>query len=744
MLLKKTTEAASADSGFDVSRRGLLKTGLLVAGYLVLPLSIRAAFAEGEHAPSGEIEITDWIRIGPDGETVLGLSQAEVGQGVHTGLPQVLADEMDADWNKVRVEFVTNRDAYRTAAAHEKLQQFVGGSMSVTMFYERLRIAGAQAREAFTAVAAHRWGVPVAQCRTHQGKVHHDASKRELAYQELIVDAASIELNPQPRLKSRQEQTLLDQWLPKLDTPEKSDGSAIFGTDVEVPDMLCAAMRMAPTLNGKPTGIGNKETIRQLPGVHEVVMAKDAVIVVADSYWVAKKACDQLDVQWDLVDESLDSDVIRQQIRDALDAETSPLVMDKGDALSILGKIDRTLTQDYHSPYIVHAPMESVNATVHVREGEIEVWAPTQGQDMVRWTLAKLFDIPSEKVTVHTTFLGGSFGRKYVPDFVVHAAVASAAVGKPVKLIRSREDDIQHSVYRPSASGRLKASLDADGRLQALYARIAGQSLYYQIKRNHYDDAGGWDETMVDGIYNVAYDIPNLHVECTNIPQNIPVSFMRTVGSTSSVFILESFISELAEQAGADQVEFRRQMLQNDPISLAVIDQTVERAGWSRAAEPGIFRGFAFGLYVGRGSAFHSYAAVAVELRVQADGRFKVERLTCGVEVGQPINHNLIASMVEGSMGFALTNTFKSEITFRKGAVEQRNFPDYRLLFLREMPHVEVVILDSDRPPQGCGEIALPPVAPAVAEAIYQATKIRCRSLPLPMSVQAAKRYEQA
>ncbi len=734
----------ASESEMTVSRRGILKTGLLIAGCLVFPLAARPGMAQGSNLPDSEIEITDWIRIGPDGVTVLGLSQAEVGQGIHTGLPQVLADEMDADWENVRVEFVTGRDAYRTAAAHEKLQQFVGGSMSVTMFYERMRLAGAQAREAFLNAAAKRWNVPVSQCRTEKGKVHHDAGKRALSYAELITDAAKIELNPKPQLKENNQHALMSRPLAKLDTPEKVDGSAIFGTDVDVPGMLVGAMRMAPTLNGVPLKVNNRDEIKKRPGVHEVVLAKDAVIVVADSFWIAKKACDALDVEWDLVNQELNSKTIRDEVNAALGAPDSPVVIDVGDTHSVFDKASKVITQDYHSPYIVHAPLEPVNATVHVRDGEIEVWGPIQGQDFVRWTLAAIYKIPSEKVIVHTTFLGGSFGRKYVPDFVVHAAAASAAVGKPVKVIRSREDDMRHSVYRPNASGRMKGVLGPNGELLALSARIVGQSMYYQIKRDHFDDAGGWDETMVDGIYNSAYKIPNLHVECTNIEQKVPTSFMRTVGSTSSVFILESFISELADAAGRDQVAFRKDLLKHDPISLNVIDRTVQRAGWSKPAEEGIFRGFSYGLYVGRGSAFHSYAAIAAELRVLPNGRFKVERIVCGVECGKPINPNLITSMVEGSMGFALTNTFKSLITFDKGAVMQSNFTNYRLLFLREMPHVEVEIIDSERPPQGLGEITMPPVAPAIAQAIYYATKHRLRSLPLAMSVEEAKKQAAA
>ncbi|WP_440467260.1 molybdopterin cofactor-binding domain-containing protein [Pseudomonas sp. YH-1] len=736
------TDVSNALDFKSMDRRSFLKTGLLVAGCLVLPVSLRTADAtDSAEAKQGMVEITDWIRIGPDGTTVLGLSQAEVGQGVWTGLPQVLADEMDADWNRVRVEFVTARDAYRTAAAHEKLQQFVGGSTSVTMFYQRLRIAGAQARRAFVQAAALRWGVAPSQCTTQKGQVLHATSQRSLSYAELIADAAKIPLEPNPTLKADTQQNLVNHWLPKLDTPQKCNGSAVFGIDVQVPDMLNGSIRTAPTLGGKPVKVNNQDAIRQRPGVHAVVMAKDVVIVVAETFWIAKQACDALDVEWEESDASLNSGAIAAEVKAALDAKDSPIALKQGDPLGIIGASSRVIQAEYHVPYIVHATMEPVNATVHVREGEVEVWGPIQGQDLVRWTLGDMFKIPAEKVIVNTTFLGGSFGRKYVPDFVIHAAVASAAVGKPVKVLRTREDDLRHGFYRPNVSGRLKAALDKDGNIAALQARLAGQSLYYQIKRANFDGNGGWDETMVDGIYNAAYQLPNLQVESTNVIQNIPVSFMRSVGSTGSVFMYESFISELADAAGVEQTEFRRRMLQHDPTSLAVIDHTLKRADWTTPPADGLFRGFAFSMYVGRANAYRSYAAVVAEIRIKANGRFKVERLVCGVDCGRPINQNLISSMVEGSMGFALTNTFKSKITFEGGAVVQGNFPDYRLLFLREMPHVEVEIIDSQRPPQGLGEITMPPVAPAVAQALYQATKIRLRSLPLPGSLAEAQAY---
>ncbi|MDN7490475.1 MULTISPECIES: xanthine dehydrogenase family protein molybdopterin-binding subunit [Burkholderia] len=713
----------------NVARRVFLKGGVALAGSLLLPLAFGDVVqADGDGARFREIN--DWVRVDTDGRTIIGLSQAEVGQGVYTGLPQVLADEMDADWRSVTVEFVTGRDAYRIDAANEAPQQFVGASMSATMFYTRLRIAGAQARSAFLRAGAARLGVRDTQCVTRDGRVVHPPSGRSLSYGVLVDDAARLPHDLQPRLKPASAYTLIGRPLHKLDVPAKVDGSAIFGIDVQVPDMLVGALTMAPTLNGKPTAVKNRDALRAMAGVTDVVLAKDAVIVVAQTYWQAKKACDAADIVWDAgPTPAFDSATILAQRKGALQAEHAVVATQIGEPGRHLAESGSVVEADYHTPYIVHATMEPVNATVHVRAGEIEVWGPIQGQDKVRWTLSALFGVPAERVIVNTTFLGGSFGRKYVPDFVVHAAVASKAVGRPVKVIRSREDDIRHGFYRPCASARFRAALGRDGLPVALHARVAGHSLYAAIKRDRYNKAGGWDETMLDGLYDLCYDVPNLLVDSVTVMQPIPVSFMRSVGSTSTVFFLESFVNELAHTVRADPVQYRRALLKHDALALRVLEATAARANWFGRAPAGLSRGVAYSLYTGRGGAFSTYVAAIAEVRVTR-GNVKLERIVCGIDCGRAINPLLIREMVEGGVGFALTNTFRSEITFEHGAVVQRNFADYPLLGLAAMPKIEVVIVDSDRDPQGCGEVALPPVAPAVADAIWRATGERPRAMP--------------
>ena len=717
------------------SRRGFLKGAALAAGALIVPVSIMRQTTASEE--SG-YEIADWIRIEPNGRTIIGVSQCEVGQGIYTGLSQLVADELEADWASVSVEFVTGRDAYRTAAANEELQQFVGASMSMTQFHQRVRIAGAQAREALIQAAAARLRVRTTQCEAKNGRVTHLQTGRSIGYGDLARDAAKLPLNPTPQLKPASERRLIGQNLKRLDTPAKVDGSAIFGIDVRVPDMLFGAVRMAPTQTGKFVAVKNEAEILARPGVRAVVSAPfwpqpahTTVIVVADSYWIAKQAADALVVEFDDgAAAGLNSRKIMDQRLAALDSDKAVVATNIGDAVSILNASgNKVIEAQYHTPYLVHATMEPVVATAHMRDGEIEVWGPIQGQDMVRKTLGKNFGIAPDKVIVHTTFLGGSFGRKYVPDFVLHAAVASKAVGRPVKVIRSREEDIRHGYYRPCASARFRAVLETDGYPKAMHARVVGESLYAMIKPKAMEAAGGWDETMLDAIYDLAYAVPNLTVDNVNVKQPIPVSFMRSVGSTSAVFFLESFVNELADAANIDPYLYRRHLLAHDPLALAVLDRVVEASEWSKPAPRNIHRGLAFNLYTGRGGAFKTYVAQVAEIEM-VKGQIAVRRIVCAVDTGTVINPGLVKANIEGGIGFALTNTLKSEITFANGGVEQSNFHDYPLLGLSEMPRVEVLLMNSDRPPQGCGEVSLAPVAPAVAHAVYQATNKRLRAMP--------------
>jgi len=729
-----------------VSRRCVLAGAALTAASLIVPIRGRAA-------KSG-YEITDWIAIAPNGEVTLGLSQPEVGQGSYTALPQILADELDADWQRVKVRFVTGRAAYKIAFRQEAPAQKEGASMSTTALFERLRIAGAAARDVLIRAAAQRWSVDIAQCRSENGFVINARGER-LSYGDLAATAAKLPLRSDPPLKDKSRFHLIGQPLPRLDTAGKCDGSAVFGIDVVVPGMLNAAIKTARAFTGQVTAIKNEAEILKMPGVHAVVKLAalaianedagvqhpqlpnlpryNAVCVVADRFWQANRALEALDVEFDGgVAGDLSTAKIEAMLQAASDAEHGVTALERGEPRQILKEhaaaiIDRRFVL----PHIAHAPLEPVNATASYKDGAVEVWGPIQSVTACQEAVAHAVGCAADAVKVNVTFLGGSFGRKIVPDYVLQAVQASKAVGRPVKLIRSREEDMQHDVYRPNAGGRFRAVLDERGYPLAVHARVAGQSLFGAVRKSWLDHTpeGAWDESMVDGIYNQSYRLPHFLVETVDTPLPIPVYFMRSVGSTAAVFFWESFITELAQRANIDQYAYRRNLLADDPLALRVLDAAAQASGWGTTTDT--FRGIAYNCYIGRGGRFKTYVAEVVELARSAD-RFAVKRVFCAVDPGLAVNPNTLRAQIEGGIGFALTTALKSRITFANGGAEQSNFFDYPLLGIDEMPEVVPIVLPSDRPPQGFGEVVLAPVAPALAQALLHATGRRLDVMPFP------------
>ncbi len=739
----------------SVSRRFLLTGATLTAASLLVPVAVRPARAAAAKDVA-DYEITDWIIIASSGEITLGLSQPEVGQGSYTVLPQILADELDADWSRVKVRFVTGREAYKIAFRNEAPVQKEGASMSTTVLYERLRTAGAAARDVLVRAAAQKWSIDDAQCRTEKGLVINTHGET-LTYAELAPAAAELPLSAAPPLKDAGKFQLIGKPVARLDTPAKCNGSAIFGIDVAVPGMLSAAIRTARSFTGQVVAIKNEADILAMPGVRAVVKIPvvdvanedagfkpvdgarsdhyNAVCVVADHFWQARRAIDALDVQFDA---GTGGDLSTAKIDAMLDAALSA---DKGVTALIEGRPRELLEEHAASvierrfvlPHIAHAPMEPVNATASYKDGAVEVWGPIQAVAACQEAVAHAVGCAADDVKVNVTFLGGSFGRKIVPDYVVQAVHASKAVGRPVKLIRSREEDMQHDVYRPNAGGRVRAVVDAAGYPLAIHARVAGQSLFGATRKSwlEHTPEGVWDESMVDGIYNQSYRLPNFLVETIDTPLPVPVYFMRSVGSTAAVFFWESFISELAQRAKVDQYAYRRHLLADDPLALRALDTVARVCRWDSAAAPDSFRGISYNCYIGRGGRFKTYVAQVVELERVAD-RFAIRRIYCAVDPGLVVNPNTLKAQIEGGIGFALTNTLKSRITFSNGGADQSNFFDYNLLRMDEMPEIVSIILPSDRPPQGFGEVVLAPVAPAVAQALLHATGRRLDVMPFP------------
>jgi isoquinoline 1-oxidoreductase beta subunit len=739
----------------ELSRRFVLAgTAAGITSFLV-PVSLISSGAQSS-AEQITYDITDWISIASTGDVTLGLSQPEVGQGSYTVLPQILADELDADWQRVKVRFVTGKDAYKIAFKNEAPAQKEGASMSTTTFYERLRIAGAAAREALTRAAANKWGIGVAQCRTDKGFVIN-ASGARLSYAELAPAAAKLVLSNRPRLKQHDELTLIGKPVPRLDARAKSTGSALFGIDVSVPGMLNAAIRMAPSFTGRVVEIRNEADIRKHPGVHAVVRLAavavaneqagsqhpaltgpprdNAVCVVADHFWQAKRAIDALEVFFEPgTGGDLSSAHVDALLHAALEGDSAVPVIEIGAPRQILReKAASIIERRFVLPHIAHAPMEPVNATASYRDGTVVVWGSIQSVDACREAVAAAVGCGVDAVSVNVTFLGGSFGRKIVPDYVVQAVQASKAVGRPVKLIRTREEDTKHDVFRPNAGARIRAVLDPTGYPLAVHARVAGQSLFGATRKSWLDQTpeGAWDESMVDGIYNQSYRLPNFLVETVDTPLPIPVYFMRSVGSTAAVFFWESFISELASQARLDQYVYRRNLLSADPLALRVLDAVAQASNWTTSGSPDLFLGIAYNCYIGRGGRFKTYVAEVVEL-ARVGQKLKVKRVFCAVDPGMVVNPNTLAAQIEGGIGFALTTALHSRITFSKGGADQSNFFDYPLLSIDEMPEVVPIVLPSDRPPQGFGEVVLAPLAPAIAQAVLQATGRRLDVMPLP------------
>ncbi|MGS0891249.1 molybdopterin cofactor-binding domain-containing protein [Burkholderia stagnalis] len=739
----------------SVDRRHFLKAGAALAGSLLFPISAQVGAARysqsTEPPPATDGALNDWIWIGSDGRVIIGVSQCEVGQGIYTGLSEVIADEMDADWQQVVVRFVTGKNAYRQVAGGESLAQFVAASTSMTIFYERARLAGAQARDFFRRAAALQWGISADQCRTRNGYVL-DGGTRKIAYGELIAYAARVPLNPRPPFKTSADAAkgMIGKYVHRIDTAEKVNGSAVFGIDVDVPGMLIGVPWMVPSFTGEIVRIRNEAAIRKLNGVVALVKtrhpsmlnmmgvdrnhAPNTIVVVAETYWQAKKAADLLDVEYDAgVRSDLSSAEIDAANLATLEHGDLAKVVDRGDA-DLLIAADRADAARFHeasyvSPYVAHATMEPCNSTSHFQGDKIVTWGPFQGQDMVRVVLSKVFGLKPEDVTVNTTFIGGSFGRKYLPDAVLHATFASKAVGRPVKVIYPREIDIRGDYLRPPCVARYRAVLDEKGYPKAVHARYAGQSLFWQMHRDVVKKAGGWDESMVECVYDPVYALPALHVEAGIVEQPPSLSYLRGVGSISSVFFLESFLNELSDKAGHDALEYRRALLKDNPDALRVLDEAARAAGWHTPLSPGHYRGIAFNRWVGRNHAFTTYIALVMEVRVN-HGRIRAVRATCAIDCGKVINPNLVAANVEGGIGFALTCALHSALHFSKGGIVEGNFNTYPLIGIADMPKIETVILPSERPSQGCGEVSTAVVAPALASALYHATGLRFRSMP--------------
>jgi isoquinoline 1-oxidoreductase beta subunit len=704
-----------------VNRRDLLKTGIAFGGGLVLawyfcpPEPLNAARPPAPFAPNA------FLRVDTDGRVTIINNKSEMGQGVYTSLPMIVAEELDCDWRKVRVVAAPVDPAYDHTLFGS---QVTGGSTSVRTEWQRLALAGATARAMLVAAAAGSWQTDPGVCRTENGQVIHPDGRR-LDYGALAAKAAELPVPANVALKDPARYTLIGQPVHRLDSPAKVAGTAVFGIDVELPGMLVAVIARPPVF-GAVLKSWNDEKARAVAGVKAVVAIPAGVAVVADGFWPALQGRQALQLSWDEGSgATLSTDEIRRQYTEL--ARTPGLVARReGDAPAALARAARTFTAEYEVPYLAHAPMEPLNCCVDLRADSCDIYTGTQMQTGDRDAAARESGLPPERVRIHTTLLGGGFGRRANPasDFVVEAVQVAKAVGKPVKVIRTREDDMRAGYYRPFWYDRIAAGLAADGSVTGWSHTVVGQSIIAgtpfagMIKE-------GIDETSVEGAADTPYAFPNLLVDLHSPTLPVPVLWWRSVGHSHTAFVVESFLDEVAHAAGRDPVELRRALLAGHPRHLGVLELAAHQAGWGKTLEAG------HGTGVAVHASFGSYIAQVAEISVSKSGRIRVHRVVCAVDCGRIVNPDTIVAQMESAIVFGLTAALYGEITIKDGRIEQGNFHDYPLLRLDETPRIEVHIVPGSDEPGGIGEPGVPPIAPAVANALFALSGARVRSLPL-------------
>ena len=686
----------------------------LVVGF-TLPQTGRAAAT----ATATTFTPNAYLRITPDDRVTVVCGSAEMGQGVLTSIPMLVAEELDADWKKVSVEQAPVDQAYANPMFG---MQATGGSTTIRAHWEPMRKAGAAAREMLVAAAAAQWQVDPASCRTEAGQVVH-ASGKKLSYGKLVEAAARQTVPAEPKLKNPKDFRILGKPTKRLDTAAKINGTAKFGIDARLPGMLVAVMARAPQPGAKATAV-NDAKAKAVKGVQQVISLPSGVAVLATGYWAAKQGRDALEVTWDLGKlATLNSAAVSDMLRDGAN-NADAIAKDQGNLKDAAAASAQSLDAVYEAPFLAHACMEPMNCTAWVRGDEVEIWAGTQSQGPAQGILSQVAQVTPAKVKVNTLLLGGGFGRRFAPDFAIDAVLLSKISGKPVKLIYSREDDMAAGFYRPASVAKFEAALDANGKPSLLRIDVGSPSImaasgFMKIPEN------GVDSFALEGIADNPYDIDNSRIAYGRVEPGPQVWFWRSVGHSQNIFFMESFIDELAAAAKKDPFEFRRSLLGKAPRYKAVLEAAAAKAGWGRPLPAGVFRGIAVA------QSFGSYVAEVAEVSVAADGTPKVHRVVAAVDCGLTANPLTIARQIEGAIVYGLSAALYGKISFKDGRVEQGNFHQYPVLRMNEMPKVEVHILPSAEGPGGIGEPGTPPIAPAVTNAIFAATGKRIRSLPI-------------
>jgi isoquinoline 1-oxidoreductase beta subunit len=705
----------------DLSRRSFLRASAAASGGLMLSLSLPFAHRESQAAASDTFEPNAFIRIGGDGQIILTMPYVEMGQGTYTSIPMLLAEELEVDLKQVRLEH---------APPNEKLYvnpllgvQATGNSNAIRGSWPHLRKAGATARTMLVAAAAKRWGVDPASCRAQSGEVRHQASGRSLGYGELAAEAAHMPVPENVTLKQPADFKLIGTSAKRLDTPSKINGTAIYGIDARPPGVKIATLAQSPVFGGRVKRVDDAGA-KAVKGVRQIVRLDDAVAVVADHMGAAKKGLAALNIEW--ADGPHGKLATADIVRELETATTRPgaVAQNIGDADKAMAGAATKIEANYQVPFLAHATMEPMNCTVHVRPDGCEIWVGSQALARAQASAAEVLGIPPEKVIVHNHLLGGGFGRRLDVDGVTRAVEIAKQVDAPVKVVWTREEDIQHDMYRPYWFDRISVGLDAAGKPVAWYNRFAGSSVIARWLPPAFSK--GLDPDTTEGAIDLLYDIPSFHVEYVRVePPGIPTAFWRSVGPSHNVFVTESVIDEMAAAAKQDPVEYRRALLGKSARAKAVLDLAAAKAGWGQPLPKGSGRGVSLQFVFG------SYLAQVAEVEVAKDGSVRVRRVVCAMDCGTVVNPDTVQAQLQSGTNFGITAALYGEITLKDGRVEQTNFDTYQMLRLNETPVIEVYIVQSSMPPGGMGETGTSGIVPAISNAIFAATGKRLRKMPV-------------
>ncbi len=670
-------------------------------------------------------QLNVWVEIEPNNTIVIRYARAEMGQGSMTSAPMMIAEELEADWKKVRVEYATAHENLRTKRAYGDMASV--GSRTIRHSQEYLRKAGATAREMLVTAAAQKWNVPASECKASLSKVTHAQSKRSLTYGQLAADAAKLEAPKNVQLKDPKTWTLIGKPIPRVDIPDIVLGKVNYGIDTQLPGMLHAAVAACPVFNGKVKSL-DASKVENRRGIVKVLNMGEFVAVVADNWWRAKEALREVAVDWDVGEHgTLSSAAIMAHLKAGMAQTELAVARNDGNTVDALSKAAKVLEADYFTPYLAHATMEPMVCTAWLQGDKLEVWSSTQNPEATLAVSAAAAGVPQLNVKVHPVQLGGGLGRKSPQDFTRQAVmIAKAMAGKPVKMLWSREEEIQHGLYRPASLMRFKGGLSASGQVEALHIRVSAPSILATLLKLPLPR--GVDGQAVASFNDHPYDIPNTLVDYAQRNTNVPVGFWRTVGHSQNPFGRECFIDELALAAGKDPVAFRLNMLPNNEKSKrdrSILEAVTKAAAWGSQLPNGVFRG------VAETEGYGSWTACVCEVSVNAKNEVKIHRVVIGIDPGYAVNPDNIVAQFQGSVVHGLTAIFWGENTIKEGRVEQSNFHDYRMMRLNEMPKVEVVIAPTGGFWGGVGEPAQAPLAPALVNAISAAMGKRIRSLPL-------------